>query len=88
MAIKWRPSSLTTHFRTPMDKLLALQFDDPQHAEEALKRIQAATEANEVTLLDALTIAWPEGDRYPKTQRLSYLTIAGKAMDVVQNLTI
>lgn len=71
-----------------MDKLLALQFDDPQHAEEALKRIQAAIEANEVTLLDALTIAWPEGERNPKIQRPAYLTIMGKAIEVVQSLTI
>jgi uncharacterized membrane protein len=71
-----------------MSKLIALKFDDPVRAEEALARVRAATEADGGRLVDALTITWPDDTRRPKTQRPSYLTLPGKSVETLQNLAI
>ena len=71
-----------------MSKLIALQFDDPARAEEALARVRAATEADGRDLVDALTITWPDDTRHPQTQRPSYLTLPGKSVETLQNLAI
>lgn len=71
-----------------MKKLIAVRFDDPQQAEEALTRIQAAADANTVALYDALIIAWTEGERRPRTRRPLYLTLAGKSLATLQHLAL
>lgn len=71
-----------------MSKLIALQFDDPARAEEALARVRAATEADGRDLVDALTITWPDDSRRPQTRRPSYLTLPGKSVETLQNLAI
>ena len=71
-----------------MSKLMALRFDDSESAEEALKRMQAASTSDDVALYDALTISWPDGRRRPTTHRPLFLTVAGKSIETLQILVI
>lgn len=71
-----------------MKKVVAYHFDNPDSAQEALDRLEKASAADQITLMDALTISWSEGQRGPRTRRPLHLTLVGKGVESVQRVVM
>ena len=57
--------------------LTVWKFDTAEGAGEAAHTLEELARQNVVTLVDAATVAWPEGKKKPKTHQLSSMTAAG-----------
>ena len=57
--------------------LTVWKFDTAEGAGEAAHTLEELARQNVVTLVDAATVAWPEGKKKPKTHQLGSMTAAG-----------
>lgn len=57
--------------------LTVWRFDTPDGAEHASKTVQRLARENVMTLHDAATVSWKEGDKKPKTHQLGSTSRAG-----------
>ena len=57
--------------------LTVWKFDTAEGADEASRTLERLARANLVTLVDAATVAWPEGKKKPKTNQLHSMAGAG-----------
>lgn len=60
-----------------MATITVLKFQTPQGAEETLDLVKGLTKQQLITLQDAATVTWPEGEKKPKTKQLANLAGAG-----------
>jgi len=60
-----------------MSTITVFKFDSPEGAEKMLDLVKELTKAQLVTLEDAATVSWPQGQKKPKTRQLADLTGAG-----------
>ena len=60
-----------------MATITVLKFQTPQGAEETLDLVKGLTKQKLITLQDAATVTWPEGEKKPKTKQLANLAGAG-----------
>ena len=60
-----------------MATMTAFKFATPDGAEQMLNLIEELDKAQLITLQDAATVSWPEGQKKPKTHQLVGLTGAG-----------
>lgn len=61
----------------PPATLTVWKFDDPQGADEAVRTLEHLARENLITVLDAATVSWEEGDKKPKTRQSVSTTGAG-----------
>jgi len=57
--------------------LTVWKFDTAEGADEASRTLERLARENLVTLVDAATVAWPEGKKKPKTNQLHSMAGAG-----------
>jgi uncharacterized membrane protein len=57
--------------------LVVLKFDTPDGADQGLELAQSLQKQQQLQLVDAATVAWPQGKKKPKTRHLGDLTSAG-----------
>jgi uncharacterized membrane protein len=57
--------------------LTVWKFDTAEGADAAAQTLERLSRENLVTLVDAATVAWPEGKKKPKTHQLSSMAGAG-----------
>jgi uncharacterized membrane protein len=60
-----------------MATLSVLKFDDPYGADRVLVALQGMQEREMITLEDAATVSWPQGNKKPKTHQLHSMAGAG-----------
>jgi uncharacterized membrane protein len=60
-----------------MATITVLKFQTPQGAEETLDLVKGLAKQQLITLQDAATVTWPEGEKKPKTKQLANLAGAG-----------
>jgi uncharacterized membrane protein len=60
-----------------MATLSVLKFDDPYGADRVLVALQGMQEREMITLEDAATVSWPQGNKKPKTHQLHSMASAG-----------
>ncbi|GAA1208989.1 DUF1269 domain-containing protein [Prauserella alba] len=60
-----------------MATLSVWKFDDPAGAREASEKLRTLAKQNLITVHDAATVSWTEGDNRPKTTQLHNLVGAG-----------
>lgn len=60
-----------------MATITVFKFDNPDGADKMLDLIKELNKAQLLTLEDAATVSWPEGNKKPKTRQLTSLTGAG-----------
>ena len=53
----------------PPATLTVWKFDDPKGADEAMHTLEGLASGNLITVLDAATVAWEEGEKKPKTHQ-------------------
>jgi uncharacterized membrane protein len=61
----------------PQSTLTVWKFDDPHGAREAVRTLETLARENVVTLLDAATVSWEEGEKKPKTHPSTSTTGVG-----------
>jgi uncharacterized membrane protein len=57
--------------------LTVWKFDSPDGAEQAMETLEQLARQNIVTLHDAATVSWADGEKKPKTHQMSSTTGAG-----------
>jgi uncharacterized membrane protein len=60
-----------------MATLSVLKCDDPYGADRVLVALQGMQEREMITLEDAATVSWPQGNKKPKTHQLHSMAGAG-----------
>jgi uncharacterized membrane protein len=60
-----------------MATLSVLKFNDPYGADRVLVALQGMQEREMITLEDAATVSWPQGNKKPKTNQLHSMAGAG-----------
>jgi uncharacterized membrane protein len=60
-----------------MATLTVWTYDTPDGAERAEKKLIDLTRQNIITVRDAATVSWEEGDKKPKTRQLTATTASG-----------
>jgi len=60
-----------------MATLSVLKFDNPYGADRVLVALQGMQERKMITLEDAATVSWPQGNKKPKTHQLHSAAGAG-----------
>lgn len=60
-----------------MATLTVLKFETPDGADKGLALVQELQKQSLITLQDAAIVAWPAGEKKPKTRQLSSTTGAG-----------
>ena len=53
----------------PPATLTVWKFDDPKGADEAVRTLEGLARENLISVLDAATVSWEEGEKKPKTRQ-------------------
>ena len=61
----------------PPATLTVWKFDDPRAAGEAMHTLEGLAHGNVITLIDAATVSWEDGEKKPKTHQSVSTTGAG-----------
>jgi len=60
-----------------MATITVLKFDTPEGASEMLELVQSLAKQHLITLQDAATVTWKNGDKKPKTKQLANMSGIG-----------